>query len=362
MAWRILGMVGALLAMPPGLGCSGTPPSANPPEPGPVAPTATVPAAGTATAAETTPVASPEPAGSAGPTEQPQEAPDAAAMLAELGSEGTADLPFLRRLCRTVVGKYTDALIPELNEAKPQLGCACCPPFDECPPEASAAVEVVHPRLVYTMRHRSAGSFTARGARQIAATFWGCEPGAANRGGTVVLRDVGQRFELVEYRTGVNPDGCQTFSTRGGRDLLLCEWGDGQGGHWLTRVIAYDLADDSFKSDRTIAELVFEHPCFLNVGMDYVRTKLTKMSQRDLDGDGHNDVVLHVEHVAGTVTPKLLAECTPSPDDFPEAKSFPPPWKTQLHYLFDGRAFAPAPKTLQRLRRMATSTVFHGQP
>ncbi|HVR21370.1 MAG TPA: hypothetical protein VMS65_16770, partial [Polyangiaceae bacterium] len=89
-----------------------------------------------------------------------------------------AELRFLGELCETNVRAV---------ESDVEVGCSCCPPFDECGP-----VRGGRPRgdgdETYPMMTKTEGSFTAPGVRELAVAFYGCEPHSSNWGGTVLYR------------------------------------------------------------------------------------------------------------------------------------------------------------------------------
>ena len=157
-----------------------------------------------------------------------------------------AELVFLGALCETAVGVAGDRV---------EVGCSCCPPFDQCSP-----VRGGRPRgnvdEVYRMATRSEGSFTAPGLRELAVTFFGCEPHSSNWGGTVLYRRSKDAWALVSYVSGVRPDRCQPYRLQTGRDVLICEAADAHQSIGVAKVFAYDFAAPDRRCWTDLVDLV----------------------------------------------------------------------------------------------------------
>ena len=264
-------------------------------------------------------------------------------LLAAVPDEAREALPLLQRLCRVAVGRYPPEWGPEVTGV--QLGCACCPPFEDCPPAADGVVDVLPAQEILGLRHHHRGSFTEAGRKQIAATFWGCESGAENRGGTVVVEETnGDTLAPVAYRSGVNPGGCQVLRVKGAHDSLVCHNTDGQGASGYTRIVRYDLSLDLEQpgSWTEIDELPLDGVCLLDVGFPYAYTELQELLLRDIDGDGHDDVVLEVKHRGGVIQRADLDACR---EESLVPPTLPTPSPARFEYRFDGKRFTPSAST-----------------
>ena len=152
-------------------------------------------------------------------------------LLRRLTAAQKADLKFLGALCETGVRD---------SGAGIEVGCSCCSPFDQCGP-----VRGGRPRgnvdEVYRMVTRSEGSFTEPGARELAVTFFGCEPHVSNWGGTMLYRRLKDSWSFVSYTSGVRPDRCQPYRLQEGRDVLICQWADAHQSIGRAYVFVYDF-------------------------------------------------------------------------------------------------------------------------
>lgn len=292
----------------------------------------------------------------AAPTESPPEPSpfeSVEAMLADADEELTRDLPFLEKICRVGVSRYPEDYGPEIG-GKVTLGCTCCAPFDECRPVTGARPEPRFAGDVYSLRHRHAGSFTAPGRTQTSATFFGCEPGSGNRGGTAVFEERSGAVELVAYRSAVNPDECGVLRAKDGHDLLACAWSDGQGGSAYTRLVVHDLAKEIEEPGafEEIDTLLMDGVCFLDAGMPYVDTRLQKMSTVDVDGDGRKDLRVEVLHRGGVIAARDMEACR-ADDEVPYLPpTLPAPTAHRFDYVFDGATLRPTAATRATMERL----------
>ncbi len=242
---------------------------------------------------------------------------------------------------------------PELH-GQVEVGCTCCPPFDDCRPEPGGAVEVVVEPRLYTLRHHHEGSFTRSGGKQLAATFWGCESGADNRGGTVVFEERAGVLEVAAYRSGVNPNACEVLPGTARPDQLVCQWSDGQGGLASTRVVRVDLTQeiDEAGALEELVSLPMDGICTLDVGMPFADSQLLSFHLSDIDGDGDHDVVLDLAHRGGVVAQAHLDRCAAAPEPPFLPDTLPSPQSFRLEFLQTPAKFSATPATKQRLEAL----------
>ena len=198
-------------------------------------------------------------------------------LLANTSPEELADLDLLRKLCAPAIGRWEGG-VPEL-EGRTRLGCACCAPFDECPPGSESDLALMEPHEIYPLRHWHAGSFSAPGHEQVAAVFEGCEPGAYDRGGTMLYDRAGQQLVPVTYHSGLNPDACHVLSAGGGRDLLVCQTTSGMGSTYYTDVRVIDLGTESARVTE-VAHLDADYVCLMDAE-PYVIIRLERIELVD---------------------------------------------------------------------------------
>jgi hypothetical protein len=180
---------------------------------------APLPIASSESAARPTPsasaVAAPEggtPVATRAPVVPPERLPEIDPKLAlALGAEGVRRLEVAASVCAPVVFH---------REGRLRVGCRSCPPFDASTgPDGRIVVDPADDAELYELEALYAGSFTRPGAAEAAAVFAGCEPHAANWGGTLLVERRGAIWVQVSYRSGFHPADCRTFLRPDARHL-----------------------------------------------------------------------------------------------------------------------------------------------
>lgn len=240
------------------------------------------------------------------------------------------------------------------REGKKVRGCACCPPFDRCPPGSKLPAG----DEVYPLRRAPRGSFSATGKRQMAATFWGCESHAANWGGTLLLEQTARGWKTVRYVAGLNAV-CDAVARPGQNDLLICLWFDAHQGwaHYRVDTFDFSVADDE-QAWTNLVDAQDNTMSACTSGMDsfpVVQHIIDHVELVDADGDGRRDLVVPVAARKGRSHAQYRDTCMaymdwesgqatsgPRPDPFallPAAQS------VKLLFRFDGQGFTATPKT-----------------
>lgn len=276
--------------------------------------------------------------------EAPQPPETADDLFARLPADEQAKRPLIERICAPAIGKYTGEFVSELDGVL-VFGCSCCAPFEACLPTGDAELVVAEPGSVYPLRHSHSGSFTKAGARELAATFMGCEPGAADRGGTMIFREVGMRLGQVAYRSGVNPDACKVLTRRGERDRLVCLRSDGMGSTNYTQLLLVDLAPEA-NNLTEIARFDSDGACLFGAPEPYLSVQARNFELVDVNRDRRLDVVVDATAQSGVLSEADLAACT---DDALLPTTLPPPAPERFVYLARGDGFVAEGATAKRL-------------
>ena len=266
-------------------------------------------------------------------------------LFARLPAEEQAKRALVERICSPAIGRYTE-FVSEL-ESDLVFGCSCCAPFQECPPAPDAELVVADPGSVYPLTHWHEGSFTKPGARELAATFVGCEPGAANRGGTMIFKELGGGLAQVAYRSGVNPDACKVLPKRKERDRLVCLRSDGQASTNYTDLLLIDLAPEA-NNVSEIAHFDFDGACLLGAE-PYLSIRVRSFDLVDVNRDRRLDVVIDATAQSGILTETDLAACT---DDALLPPTLPAPAPERFVYLARGDGFVAEAATAKRLEAL----------
>lgn len=219
-------------------------------------------------------------------------------------------------------------------------GCGGCPSFTAFAGQPPAGDN----KPDFELRTVLGGSFTRPGASEMLAEFYGCEPHAANFGGTALLEKAGPKWRRVRYAAGV-VGLVRAYSRVDGRDIVLDQGGyTGQGTStgWIS---FYDFSAKPDPAEHTLfrVEDTLGNACQLDrVSLAYIE----KLEFPDLNGDGKPDLRATVRWGRATVPAKFRGKCM---EDFKPAS---PPAYT-IDFIFDGRNFRVAPGSAATLRKVA---------
>jgi hypothetical protein len=330
--WAILAAHTVLLA----LGCAGPPP---PPAPPPI-------------------TVAPPPAPSAAPTAA--RAASAAPARAYAPIDPAADQDKL-----ALVGALCPAAIQH-REGKVRVGCRTCPPFDGSPPDGEVRVD---PETFLPLEKLYRGAFSRAGADEVAAVFEGCEPHAANYGGTLFAEKTATGYRTITYASGLHPASCEVYHRPDERDVLVCSWSDAHQSTGFTQILYYDLTqaktDDPLAGwNRLVTVSDNSYSVCWGVSPEGGVTQGSVLGFRieDRNGDRVPDVVVEVMHRNTPYSPamdkaikkKCAEEQAKKPDDAPiidVPKLLGKPIKETLEFLGDQKGFKPAPRTAPALKK-----------
>lgn len=219
-------------------------------------------------------------------------------------------------------------------------GCGGCPAFTGFagrPPTQGKEPD-------FELRKVLEGSFTRPGASEILAEFFGCEPHAANFGGTVLLEKVAGKWRRVRYAEGV-VGLVRTYARRDGRDIVLDESGYTGQGTSTGLISTYDFFVKPDPAEKTLlrVEDTSGNACQLDrVSLAYFE----KLEFPDLNGDGKPDLRVTVRWGQAAVPARKRGKCE---EDF---KPPEPPAYT-IDFLFEGNGFRVAPGSAATLHKVA---------
>lgn len=254
-------------------------------------------------------------------------------LLEQLSSSDQAELSRLSHICQPAVQKRGEKL---------KIGCACCAPFDVCPPTGTEPIfRSTEDRRIYSLRQTLTGSFTIPDADQNALVFEGCEAGAENRGGTMIYSAKSDRFQPVAYRSGINPDQCLVLRGDSGIDQLACLTRQEMGGTSYHLLELIHLNEDPSTIQR-IVQFNKDRVC-LNPEGPYLVMDDFVMSKVDVPTSDFPALKIQVSIRKGIASKENLVTCTDDsiqiPTNLPEAQS------NTLIFLNDGKTLYPDPAT-----------------
>jgi hypothetical protein len=232
-------------------------------------------------------------------------------------------------------------------------GCTCCPPFDGCPPGSKPTPD----GEIYPLVGVARGSFTRAGARELAATFIGCEARSGNEGGTVLYGEERGRLRRIRYESGLMAS-CVTVPRRERADVLLCRSADGRQGWYHDRVFTFDFtrATEEARYDTVVDVTQSLHSgCWSVDGFPVTAHVIVRLELVDADGDGDEDLVLTVEARKGRVDASFSATCRRDEEPDGDAEGFDLDRALRAHlgrartlkllYAFDGARFRATAET-----------------
>jgi hypothetical protein len=266
-------------------------------------------------------------------------------------------LAVVRSLCDAAIKHDKDAVL---------VGCRSCPPFEG---EERDGIVAIDPASFWPLESLVRGSFSRPGADEVAAIFEGCEPHAANYGGTLFAAKTATGYKAMTYASGLHPERCEPYRRKDGRDLLVCSWSDAHQSTAFTQVLAYDLTravpDDPLKGWSALATVSRNDyaVCWgVSPEVGVVQGKLLGYHFEDRNRDGVPDLVIEVLHRRTPLTPALdkrvLKACAEAqakdPDDgrIDVPALVGKPAKETLELIFDGQGFRPTTKTAAILKRL----------
>ena len=212
-----------------------------------------------------------------------------------------AELRFLGVLCETAVRG---------SEHGVEIGCSCCPPFEACGPVRGSRARG-NSDEVYRMVAHSEGSFTEPGVRELAVSFFGCEPHSSNWGGTMLYRRLKDTWSVAAYVSGVRPDRCRTYRLLDGRDVLICEAADAHQSIGVQRVFMYDFAAPDRRCWTDLVEFVDDSSlCEGEPGKPLTWSALDRVRIRHLNRDRIPDLRIEGRSRSGLPSARFREICT----------------------------------------------------
>lgn len=221
------------------------------------------------------------------------------------------------------------------------FGCGGCPVFTSFAGQEPSKGN----QPDFELRKVLTGSFTHAGAKEVLAEFFGCEPHAANFGGTLILDQSGSKPKRVQWVAGTI-GLIRAYAVAGGRDLVLSQGGYTGQGESTGWVSTYDFAkpDSAVQTLLTVEDDTGNACTSGVVKVGYV----SGLEFPDLNGDGKPDLRVTVKAGKAKVPAKFRGHCEL---DFkpPEVPSY------TFDFIFMGRTFRVTPSTAAALKRVNSS-------
>jgi hypothetical protein len=205
---------------------------------------------------------------------------------------------------------------------------------------------------VYRMTTRSEGSFTEPGARELAVTFFGCEPHSSNWGGTMLYRRLKDSWSFVSYTSGVRPDRCQPYRLQQRRDVLICQWADAHQSIGRAHVFVYDFVAPDRRCWTELVDFIDDSSlCEGEPGKPLTWSTLDRVRIQQLNGDRILDVRVEGRSRSGVPSKrfhdvcmaKLNTDVPPTRAQLETERALLGPLKHLVYdFVSDGRSFKPA--------------------
>jgi hypothetical protein len=175
------------------------------------------------------------------------------------------------------------AICPGSIEGDPPSGCRPCPKYTSRYFLREDLQDLFKLGTVFY------GSFTAPGAEEAVAGFWGCEDHATGFGGSIFLKKVSGTWVMVNYFQAWTIGACRIYHLRTGRDLLLCEGEYHNMGGGLQWISISSISRDQSPSERNVIEVIDTRPACDD---HPVWGTIDKAELHDLNGDGMPDLTV----------------------------------------------------------------------
>lgn len=232
----------------------------------------------------------------------------------------------------------SDTRVPSLKEARELLAVVCPGAFGTdgklaschpCPAFIKAGGEDT-----FTLETVAYGHFLNRHETDAILDFSGCEPHAANFGGSVILRWKGlTNWSFVRFEEGLRTDDCLKYRTRDGHDLLVCQPYYANMGFEIEGQSVLDFGGPKLVNTGLVTLTSNSGQC---MDPKFNRFEILERERIDLDRDGRPD--LRLEIFESHWTAPSTWKCG---DEVP----FPAGTRHRLEFIFDKSRFKPTPAT-----------------
>lgn len=251
----------------------------------------------------------------------------------------------LAPLCEATVGRDYGGTL--------RAGCACCAPFEECPPKPGVVPAVTDATAL--VRSVAFGSFTRPAVEEAALSMDGCESHAGNYGGTVLAEKTGGVWTMVRYDSGDHPDRMLAYRMSDGRDLVVSEWADAHQ-TWGDMLYVSDLANPS--AERSSLFEVHDDTTMACIDKrTAVWGAIDAWKLEDVDRDGVLELAVRARAGSARYSGAFAKRCAAliaSMDQERPGVSFADVMNAvelKLVFRFDGKSFVPTPATQRQLER-----------
>jgi len=192
------------------------------------------------------------------------------------------------------------------------------------------------------------GHFLSPSSDDAALAMAGCEPHAANFGGTVLLTSQAGGWKMRWYKAGLITDQCHKLPREDGRDLLVCSGGWTGQGITSMSLFLIDLAAASPEEGKPFFRA--EDSTGACGGMDrdhpgpIAAASIDKVAFLDRKTGGLPAISVTASFGRKAMTPAQWQSCI-------DGKLPPTPVKTyNLEFQFDGREYKPVPASAAAAR------------
>lgn len=192
------------------------------------------------------------------------------------------------------------------------------------------------------------------------AVLWmtGCEPHAANFGGTILLTRKGHRWSMLWYKSAIQTEKCHKTRLTSGREILVCIGTAGaQGNNW-TELYIEDLLEPKptlmagERDDGAFFAAADDTPtCGWQQGAKapdtdpVIRSHIDKVEFSTRTVSGAPMVSVTASFGKKKMTLAEVEACLAEQRDvLPSTKTY------RMDFLYDGRRFKPAPSSVEAVR------------
>jgi hypothetical protein len=209
-----------------------------------------------------------------------------------------------------------------------QLACGTCPSFVSTNWQEPFQLEELH-----------YGSYTGSHIREAYVDFSGCEPHASNFGGSVLLRQQANGWQVVRYDRGFRSHTCDLLTTASGRDKLVCQSGYMGQGYEIQSADILDIGSNETQQK----DLFSVRSNVASCRPPYYQNQIVGWTWSNENQDQWQDLVVTISSAAES------SQQQPSSQMSCEEPQLPEPTQHRLVFLSDGETLEPTQETLQIL-------------
>ncbi len=238
-----------------------------------------------------------------------------------------------------------------IQDSNAQLGCSSCPSFTtDGSPENS-----FHTKENFVLTKVIYGTFTQPDTQEALIDFSGCEPHVYSYGGSVLVQNVNQEWQMIYYAKGIRSTKCLKFKPQDSNFVLVCEIGDASMGNIYNALNFLQIDSEKIKVTQLLS-------LFSNIGTGRLPFYENRIEDWNLAYFNNYDILNLLVDVRAAKSDTIPDGVGRNSHGFPLLdynSHLPHPNFYHLQFSFDGQSFSPTPKSTELLEKIKNNSSFH---